>query len=672
MPKKRYVRANEAATFTDYGTALPTHLPVANYYRQSTMGQVGNQSTSIQTVDMVEYLKRLGWAEENIIMIDMDAGISGTKKIDERPGMSELFRLITQGKVGAVSCQDEDRLFRDVTQIQVNIFIEACREHRVCVITPSMIYHFHHKQMGTVHTRQFRFKSEMAAEYITAYIQGRLQQSKRRVLMDGRWAGPPMPPGYMADMRKTLPSGAPNPNWRKFAIFEPYAEVVRAYWRLFLEHGGQIRPTIHHIWEHGPYFPDPESCHPPEGFKVVYRIRQYRGKWCPAARTSLRLMLTNAMYAGHWMVNGNVVLWNNHPAIIDQDTFMRAFHYLSDTALDGSRNEHYAPVKVNARPSKEEERPEPWPLCAGLIYSQDTDGEWIRVGTRWSKTNGKYGYEHCSRHDDRISFWWRRAATVDQAITDALLQRIQATFDFDAWEGAVAELMQRVEEENALRESQLKQLQTVMDNLIASLSTLQHPQMIRSAEKQYEDAEAEFQRLQQEIASQQAHTVQMEQIRALRDSCGEIFANWPNMTRAAQREVVHGFVHRVEAVSREYLGLDMVIYWTDGGQTHAYIASRPGGYLLWTEKEKQRVIQLVESEADQIEIARAFPDRSWNSIMQQYYLLVPQAKRVKKRRRRLIQLNETYNEYVARTGGKRLANMTSEAHSEREPPGVPC
>src|SRR5262249_49921365 len=128
MSKKRYQEPKEEQKPLNHDTPLPTHLPVANYYRQSTFAQVGNVATDLQTVDMAEHLKRLGWQESSIIMIDMDAGVSGTKRIDERKGMSELFRLISTGKVGAVSCQDEDRLFRDVTQIQVNIFIEACKQ----------------------------------------------------------------------------------------------------------------------------------------------------------------------------------------------------------------------------------------------------------------------------------------------------------------------------------------------------------------------------------------------------------------------------------------------------------------------------------------------------------------------------------------------------------------
>src|SRR5579863_10412403 len=108
MSKRQYT-ARQAEPILPLGAnALPTNQPIAVYYRQSTDAQVGNVSTSIQTVDMVAYLKQRGWAEEYIIMIDMDAGVSGTTKIDERPGMRQLFSMITEGTIGAVACQDED------------------------------------------------------------------------------------------------------------------------------------------------------------------------------------------------------------------------------------------------------------------------------------------------------------------------------------------------------------------------------------------------------------------------------------------------------------------------------------------------------------------------------------------------------------------------------------
>src|SRR5262245_25584019 len=140
MSQRKYRSQEHTTTRLATETILPTHLPIAIYYRQSTEAQIGNISTTLQTVDMVKYLQQHGWDSTNIHMIDMDGGMSGTTKIDERPGMSRLFGLITQDKIGAVACQDEDRLFRDVTQIQVNIFIEACRAHHVLVITPTMVY----------------------------------------------------------------------------------------------------------------------------------------------------------------------------------------------------------------------------------------------------------------------------------------------------------------------------------------------------------------------------------------------------------------------------------------------------------------------------------------------------------------------------------------------------
>ncbi len=190
----------ETFAIPDSTTHLPVTRPIAIYYRQSTDAQVGNISTALQTVDMVEHVQKLGWQEKDIDLIDMDAGFSGSKKIYERPGMKKLFEMITEGKIGALACQDEDRLFRDITQIEVNIFIEACRKAGVLVITPTMTYDFANPAVGVWQIKQFRFKSEMAAEYINAYVKGRLHKAKRRLMMEGRWAGSGIPSGFMVDM----------------------------------------------------------------------------------------------------------------------------------------------------------------------------------------------------------------------------------------------------------------------------------------------------------------------------------------------------------------------------------------------------------------------------------------------------------------------------------------
>ena len=62
--------------------------------------------------------------------------------------MCMLFRLITERRIGAVACQDEDRLFRDETQVQVDLFVEACRSAGVLVLTPTTRYDFNHATDG--------------------------------------------------------------------------------------------------------------------------------------------------------------------------------------------------------------------------------------------------------------------------------------------------------------------------------------------------------------------------------------------------------------------------------------------------------------------------------------------------------------------------------------------
>src|SRR5450432_410181 len=135
MPAKRKYQPEHRAEAPVLPGALPLDRAIAVYYRQSSMKQVGNISTDMQQIDLPKYINSLGWSIEKIILIDEDEGVSGAKRIDERKGMSRLFDLIITGKIGGVAAQAEDRLFRDETQIQVNVFIDACVKQNVRVLT---------------------------------------------------------------------------------------------------------------------------------------------------------------------------------------------------------------------------------------------------------------------------------------------------------------------------------------------------------------------------------------------------------------------------------------------------------------------------------------------------------------------------------------------------------
>ncbi|MCC6973637.1 MAG: recombinase family protein [Anaerolineae bacterium] len=337
----RYKRPEPAPKDPYQIQPLPVDSPVSVYYRQSSEAQIGNISTTLQTVNMVEHLERLGWSREHILMVDMDAGISGMKRIDERPGMRQIMSMIERQLVRAVAAQDVDRFFRDVTQIETNKFIDACRRNNVLVLTPTFVYDFAHPTQGRYHMQMFRESAQRAADFIEYQIRGRLVRSRHLLAENGQWSGRPIIHGYMVDDRKHLPDGGKNPDYRKYLPFTPHAEVIVAHFELFRRFEANFTKTWQHIESSGPFFPEIQRSEWPEGFLLpdhhLYRSR-ITGQPCPSPN-GLRLALTNVVYIGHWIHKGAIVRWHNHEAVVPLDLFMYAFNALSPEDFFGDPNE---------------------------------------------------------------------------------------------------------------------------------------------------------------------------------------------------------------------------------------------------------------------------------------------------------------------------------------------
>jgi DNA invertase Pin-like site-specific DNA recombinase len=658
MANKKYQPQKTKQETIALETKLPLNRPVANYYRQSSDEQVGNVSTTIQNVDMPNYLRRLGWKREDIIMIDVDEGVSGTTRIDEREGMRQLFDLITRNRIGAVACQDEDRLFRDATQIQVNIFMEACREHRVLVITPSMIYDFAHPNYGTFHARQFRFKSEMAADYIKTIILGKLHAARDHLSMNGKWCNSPVPVGFMVDMRKTLAGGVPNEHYRNYVVFEPFAEVVREYFRIFVANAGQIHKTLRQIWSSGPYFPDPSQCKPPDGFTIHYKIRKNEYGWCFTGKSSFTRMLSNAIYIGHWVFKDTVLYWNHHPAIVDEATFFRAFNYLSTVSLDGSANIHYKPNRISARPMCEEERKVDRPLCSGLIFGK-WEGEWKNAGTRWDRKDGCYAYLLYTDQALLTPVWSKKADYVDHAISTLLLEKLKLTFDFDRWKDSLDAFVDEHKQQQQLQRKQLKHLKTVMQNLLTSLESITTPDLIMQIEQRYRDASAEHERLEAELQKQMSPVRGIEKIKSFESYYAHALDDWDNTETDVKRQLIHMFITKIEVTQHGNRELTFLIYWQDGSTDQLEIGRVGTTGIPWYPQDNELLIRIVEEGADQLEVAKTFPERSWKSIFNKYKRLTGKTLTWGERRKR-IQANESYEDYLRRLGDSSTPGINSE------------
>jgi DNA invertase Pin-like site-specific DNA recombinase len=642
--KKRYQAALlQQSNSIDGSIALPLDASVAAYYRQSTNAQVGNISTEIQTVDLLNWLKGRGWAEDKIVLIDTDEGVSGQLKINERKGMRYMYELIITGKIKAVACQDEDRLFRDQTQIEVNIFIETCKKHRVLVITPNIVYDFAHPLLGPFHIKQFRYKCEMAADYISTVIVGKLHLARQKVMSEGRWAGAKFPAGYMVDVRKTLPNGERNPDWRKFVPYQPHADVIVAYYKLFLQNGCNLRRTIQEITKHGPWFPASPKL---EGFRFPESVAVYQRRHT-ISRTGLTSILTNAAYLGHWAYKGVITKWNHHAPIVPVDLFMRVFNRLSGTTLEGQENKNYEPVRQVARPTLEEQRTEEYPMCGMFLRNAGDDPGFI--STYWHSHLSYYIYGcTLTQHQDgkEITVWNRRSSVLDAVVSKVVQDKLTSSFNESEWRRSIDRATKQFTTDERLLASQVEALEATMSNLVQSLSVLKSAEMIAAIESQYQQVLAKRNDVFQALQRLRDESSYLDALNRLRDEYRPSVENWGHYSNQQKQTVMQAFVDFIEVQSFGRASSRLTIFWKDGTKDSVplrYSHQRGEG---WLPEERKLLAQLIRDGASQIEIARQFPTRTWRAIVMSARIATGNYLRARPRQ---IKLSETYEDYQART-----------------------
>jgi hypothetical protein len=593
---------------------LPTDRPIAVYYRQSSEGQVGNISTTMQTVDMVEHLIRQGWNRDAVLMIDSDAGVSGTKKIRERKGMSEVFDLILEKKVGVVAAQDVDRFFRDMAQIETNIFIEACRQNNVLVLTPNFVYDFAHPAHGRYHIQIFREQVQRAADYLEYFVKGRLGGARRHLNQQGQWTGTPIVLGYMIDNRRKV-DDLPNPNFRKYVRYEPYCDMVLEYFNLYRQHNGNLQQTWQHIDQHGPYIPE-FAAHPiPPGFFFHTKIRRrsrVSGKLI-LSMYGLKHVLTNAVYIGHWAHNGVIVQRHNHEAIIPLDLFMYAFNRLSQFTLDGEPNIEYARQRPWVRHDKTQ-RPVPPPTYTGMVFSQDAPGIPLRrLTTNWQPKNKSYAYALHGKDSKRL--WYMMAPFIDGQIDALLLERLRATtIDEQAWRDAVNSSQKHTQSDHRRVTSAIRHLEDAQRGIVENLKVITHPDLVRQLQEDYVRNEGELARLGAELHHIREDKGQRRLMLEARPVLETVVTRWSEVARDDRRELFEAFAERVIVNRPDMVNRTVTVVWRDGTQTTRTTQRQARYRTAWTKAEYARLRELVEGGADQIDLLRAFPQANWRTL----------------------------------------------------------
>src|SRR5215467_8000359 len=126
--------------FADTQQHLPIDRAVAQYIRQSTIGQVKKniQSFILQDEKLSRRLAHIGFTD--IRKIETDQGKSGQKLRFQRKGLDDQYKKAEHGEIGAVAFYDASRLWRDPTHVWYNDYIQMCIQYNLPNITMHRIY----------------------------------------------------------------------------------------------------------------------------------------------------------------------------------------------------------------------------------------------------------------------------------------------------------------------------------------------------------------------------------------------------------------------------------------------------------------------------------------------------------------------------------------------------
>jgi hypothetical protein len=149
-----------------------------------------------------------------------------------------LYEDLPSGNSRVILVSQEDRLFRDETEIEHNRFIAQVAKHSGWAICGQVVYNFRRE----FDRERFRMACKYGKQYIEFHIKGRLHPAIQRAAMAWRYAGGPVPWGYVVDYRPH------SPTFKHFVRYAPHADLVTEH--VFRVFAGMPHPSTVEVARH--------------------------------------------------------------------------------------------------------------------------------------------------------------------------------------------------------------------------------------------------------------------------------------------------------------------------------------------------------------------------------------------------------------------------------------
>jgi hypothetical protein len=430
-----------------------------------------------------------------------------------------------------------------------------------------------------------------------------MNSSQEAKALQGLFDGRNLPMGYVIQGKKKQ---------QVFMIYEPWAVVIRWLFQRFKELDS-LSKLCREI-EAMPYlFPDPSAD---DFLTYTFKISMTKvpGGFKPSCVETVKYMLCNPSYMGAWLYDGSIVRNDNHPAIVDKDLFLWAYHKITGRNLDGellegveryrsrdSRSE--AVLKHILRDTK------------GILYvTHPEQPEYVRqVPVRDHSSAGKLYRD--------ITFTIRA-----HLIDDIFLERIKALAIADLHiaetiEQSIISLEEKHAEQIVSIDDQLASVRLEIEKTLAFL----HDEILTLTAKEkgkYNQTLAGLRDREQALIDAQ-NEAQQTDLKADYQELADLLADIPGKLDGCTMERKHKLAKLItesaviEEVSVHWLRL--TVLW------RGPLANRPDVCLIWRQRgrrsdewtaQEDDIVRASYPTGHKWDILEALPRRSWNMIYQ--------------------------------------------------------
>ncbi len=616
-----------------WDTSFPTDAIWGIYARQSTSAQLikHHESTEMQTDDLRQWLLDKRVRPENIALFDADLGVSGTLRIDQRTGLQELVSKIQADLIKAVLVYRVSRLFRDETGVQYNTFAQICKEHNCILATADgMFFNFN----NPMHLKMFRYLAEQAAEYLPQQMK-QLFEARVRKARRGYYVGFGMKPwGLIVDYNPQ------SPTYQKYIVYEHHARIVLETLERFYALEADFNELCRELEKRSVVFPDFDEWVDPRNIPAKKRRKKVPGGY-HITQFGLRLMLTNPVYLGWIVVQGDVISRDNDFRIIPKDKeylFWYAFDHLADYTTDG---------KLNEKRQKQPRR----------FYQKHKQKQALLNKKKIFSTNGKvsihpsrYGYTYSITPLDHAVKAFQLCEidckAIDAEVGKRFLERLQEIHDLDEYHHWLKEVSEKVDNQVSLIHTQLAKIdeaqEAILDEKLAirtqinaevKQAVIKDPAIDTDALKaQLEKAAApDLERLRlrsekldslaEELKTQLPTREENEEARSARkfasfqEELQKLIPVWDKKPLGVRAEFFNLFLEQAVFTVAAPHWIQLDLYWRHPAwqQDRMYIYRKHGIQPLWTDEERE-IVKAHYATAKRQTILQLLPTKTWRSI----------------------------------------------------------